>query len=331
MRSKTIRLLLRSAVSGFFLLVLVKGVDWSNVRELISGTNLVYLLLSFAISALLALVSAYKWSILIQAIGPKVGLWRLFQLYLVGYFFNNVLPGNVGGDVMRAYEVRRQIKDSSTAIASVFVERFTGLTALMLLATGSFVLHLQLFRDRWFAVALGAAIVGYSLVLVTLWQQRTVAWLQRWKRRSGIGQWISKLASLHAAIRSYGGHGKSLAWAMILSFIFYMLAVLNVYVSSLVFGVQISFLTLLVIVPMILVISMMPISLGGIGLQEWAYSYTFQAIGAGGSLGLLVALLVRVKNIVYGLLGGLLYAVRREPAVDSPGDLAQVASIGEEA
>lgn len=330
MRSRSIRLLLRATVSAFFVLVLVKGVDWSDVRELISGTDLFFLGLSFAVSAVLALLSAYKWSILLQAIGGKVGLGHLFQLYLVGYFFNNVLPSNVGGDVIRALEVRREIGDGSAAMASVFVERFTGLTALMILAIASFVSHVHLFDDRWFALAMLAAIGGYGLILAVLWQQKVVTRLERWTGTSRLGRSITKLLKLHAAIRSYGGRGRALAWAMVLSFLFYGLAVLNVYVSSLAFGVQVPFLLLVVIVPMILIISMMPISLGGIGLQEWAYFYTFQAIGAGGSLGLLVALLMRVKNLTYGLLGGLLYALRRGNVADPRAELARAAGTGRE-
>ena len=94
---------------------------------------------------------------------------------------------------------------------------------------------------------------------------------------------------------------------------FYLLAVVNVFVSGMAFGVLVRFDVLIVVVPVVLVISMLPISLGGIGLQEWAYVFTFAAAGVGGSVGLLVALLMRLKSLVNGLIGAALYARESSP------------------
>ena len=64
------------------------------------------------------------------------------------------------------------------------------------------------------------------------------------------------------------------------------------------------------IVPVIMFISSLPITVGGLGLFEWAYFFTFGASGAGGSPGLLVGLLMRANSLLFSLWGGVIYAVR---------------------
>lgn len=310
MKRPSLGFLLRIAISGALLGYVLYKVDWSEAGSLLTKTNLLYLLLSFAVGVALILISAWKWWILLRAQGRQLPLGRLFHLYLVGYFFNNVLPSNVGGDVIRAYEAGRQLDDRATALASVFVERFTGLTALILLAIVSFVSNLQLFRDVRFAAALGLAIVGYSLILVLVVSNRPMAILGRLLGRTPLRKLMGKLQKFQQAIQSYRNHSRQLWAAMAISFLFYLLAVINVFVSSLAFGTLVPVQSVLVIVPVILVISMIPISFGGVGLQEWAYFFTFAAIGAGGSLGLLVAILMRLKAVSYGVAGGALYLIR---------------------
>ncbi|MGA7671550.1 MAG: hypothetical protein WBW04_14075, partial [Nitrolancea sp.] len=74
------------------------------------------------------------------------------------------------------------------------------------------------------------------------------------------------------------------------------------------------------------------ISVGGIGLNEWAYSFVFAQIGAGAPTGLLVAFLLRAKSIVVGGVGGALYglgfgdvrSVTVDRTVGSPEGMAEI-------
>ena len=64
------------------------------------------------------------------------------------------------------------------------------------------------------------------------------------------------------------------------------------------------------IVPVIMFISALPVTVGGLGLLEWAFFFTFGASGAGSSPGLLVGLLLRVNSLLFSLWGGIIYAVK---------------------
>ena len=85
--------------------------------------------------------------------GKTRTLGQLLNLYFAGLFINNFLPSTIGGDIFRGYQVGRDVDDGALAMASVFMERFTGMTALMAIALVAFVSNLSSFRDPRFALA----------------------------------------------------------------------------------------------------------------------------------------------------------------------------------
>jgi uncharacterized membrane protein YbhN (UPF0104 family) len=74
-------------------------------------------------------------------------------------------------------------------------------------------------------------------------------------------------------------------------------------------------------VPLMLVLFMIPISLGGIGLQEWAYYFVLGMVGVPSAVGLSLGLLYRARAIGFGLLGGVIYpfiSQGAQPQNDAP-------------
>ena len=69
-----------------------------------------------------------------RAQGTPVPLGALLQYTFVGVFFNNFLPANVGGDVMRGYGLARYTDQGAEAAVSVVVDRVVGLMAFMISA-----------------------------------------------------------------------------------------------------------------------------------------------------------------------------------------------------
>jgi hypothetical protein len=101
----------------------------------------IYLIPLFAITYPLLGASCMKWGLFLRERGVVIGFHRLFRLYLIGSFFNNFLPSMVGGDLVRAYVLGKQIESHAHSLASVFLERFTGMIALVSLATASFLFN----------------------------------------------------------------------------------------------------------------------------------------------------------------------------------------------
>jgi uncharacterized protein (TIRG00374 family) len=306
---------------GFYLRISVSSVLISYVfykaglPELIGtlkGTNFFFLALTLSITPVLILLSSWKWQILLSAQGLRVSLGKLYTLYLVGYLFNNVMPSNVGGDVIRGYELGRYTQKDADSFASVFLERFTGLTVLISLALIAFLITVGSMGDARLTIIMGIALVGYISVFTLIFDQRAFDLIHKKVQVRILKNLMDKLQEIQFAVLKYKGKNHALIFALIISILFYMLAVINVYFGCLAFGVEIALTKLFIGVPIIMVISMLPISLGGIGLSEWAYFYIFTTLGAAGSLGLSVALLMRAKVVICGLFGMVFYLSMHE-------------------
>jgi hypothetical protein len=273
-------------------------------------TDPLWVLLSVLAGVLPITLSSWKWRILLRARDISVPFGQLFNLYFAGLFINNFFPSTVGGDLFRSLAVGKEIGARAHALASVFMERFTGLTALTGIALVAFVSNLSTFRDPRFAVALGTGLVAYVALTVAVLFPGPLAWCQR-RFPSGLpGRLIGKVVRVQTAIHEYAGHSRAVAAALALSLLFHLSAMLNVYVCSRAFGIVLPLRTLLVIVPVIMFITALPITVGGLGLIEWAFFFTFGASGAGGSPGLLVGLLIRANSLLFSLWGGIVYAGR---------------------
>jgi len=277
---------------------------WESLKQ----TQLNYLLLSVAITPVLIFVSAWKWQVILRALKIKVSVFKCFWLYVVGYFFNTVLPTNVGGDVVRAYALGKSTGRRAEAYSSVFVERFTGLSVLLLMAIIAFLLAIQKLANNWLSIALLVCLVGYFGILFVVLNSRVLEWSLNHLKIKPVQGVLVKLQKFQRATLSLKNEKRAFAFAVFMSFLFYFFAVVNVYVSALAFQANINFLDALIITPIVMVITMIPLSIGGIGLAEGAYYFTFMRMGAAGAVGLSVALLMRAKALFAGLVGGLYYS-----------------------
>jgi len=271
----------------------------------------VFLCLSVLIGVLVNMVSALKWYMLTQTQSLGAGYWRIFAYYVVGQFYNMFLPTSVGGDVVRSYELGKFSGRQAAALASVFVERYTGVLTLLLFALLAVLLQLSRFDEGF--VLMSLALFAFILAVVgwLVFDQRLYRAVRQWAtdRAPASQQVFSKLDKLLEAVDAYRGESRAIALAFFNSGLFYIAATINVYITSLVFNLDVSFIDMLVATPIIMVIMNLPISFGNIGLMEFAYTNVFLLLGYGVELGLSVAILMRLKSFLDGALGGVLHPI----------------------
>jgi uncharacterized membrane protein YbhN (UPF0104 family) len=91
-------------------------------------------------------------------------------------------------------------------------------------------------------------------------------------------------------------------------------AILSIWWVAAALGHPMSFTAAAIVTPTVLLIALIPLTINGIGLTEWAFVATFEAMGLPGSVGLSAALLLRAKQIVWssGCYGVVLLATGRE-------------------
>jgi len=317
MRMKRISYLLRVLITAILLLYVLEKVGLFDTEKradlfvLVRSVSIPLLLLSFVVSLLLNLSSAYKWYLLLRSRNVAVTFFRSWALYMIGIFFSLFLPTSMGGDLIRIHELGKMTGKRAEAAASVFIERFSGMVILFLLTIVALLMQRQLLSVVWMSVSLLFAVAASIALIWMIVDERPYRFLTKiLSNRSGLlDKILGKLDSIHGAVVEYRDDKSALLIALLNTFLFYFLAVLNVYVTALAFSAEVQFTELLVAVPLIMFIMNLPISIGGIGLMEFAFVFIFELSGYSGALALSTALLMRVKSFVDAGIGGLLYPV----------------------
>ncbi|GET43234.1 flippase-like domain-containing protein [Microseira wollei] len=220
-------------------------------------------------------------------------------------FLNIFLPGSFGGDVYRVYRVSQVTKDSEFALVSVFLEPFTGLAALSALALLGWPPAFKLV-GRWdiillFVSCVGVLVGGVLLIASPLLLRCAEPWLLKLR----LGSLAARLAKIQILLRQFAQHRQALALSMGLSFILMLAIVYYHYLVAQQLKIPVSYLELLVFIPIVSVITLLPISLGGLGLKEGLWVYLFGRIALTAEQAVLLSVTITVLGWILSMPGGI--------------------------
>jgi uncharacterized protein (TIRG00374 family) len=300
-------ILVKASVSVALLVWLFRKVGWDAVRSELATADPVMLAAYVAVSLGATAVSAMKWRALAAALGMPERFSRMMLLYMVGYFFNNVLPSSVGGDVVRSYELGRRHDRLADATASVFMERFTGFTVLLVWAVVAAVVRPSFMADPRILAGAALAVGAYLVLAVAVFYRPALEGLRERLRLPMLAGLLRRASTLQDAILRYQARPHAIGEAFGWSGAFYAMTVFTTLTGCLTFGAAPALGDLFIAVPVMLLLFSVPISIGGIGLQEWAFFAVLTRIGVPAPAALSLGVVFRVRNIVLGLVGGALY------------------------
>jgi uncharacterized membrane protein YbhN (UPF0104 family) len=281
----------------------------SDFWETLLNLNPVGFLLGLAILCLGLMLSALRWRVLLAAAGVSVSLGRALRLYVLGYFFNFFLPTTVGGDIVRAVGFGRGTPLSVLG-GSILVERLLGFGCLLVIGiAASFSLEsLQMARN---ALLLAGGLFAVGVLLLILVPLPEVS------RPGRVARILAGLRRTALEVRAYGFHSRALGIGLVLS-LGWQLSLVGVHVAlSYGLGVVAPVRSLLALVPVTQAVTMIPVSLGGLGVREMGYEFFFRTAGYDASAGVALGVAWLGVSIVMAMAGGVLHLatpVRREDA-----------------
>ncbi len=274
-----------------------RSIDWVDVVAVLARADLMLLALAALVAALQFAVLVFRWQAIIEmlsgvsAAGAKVAL-ALGRSML----FSHVMPSTVGGDVVRVVAVAGHT-GAALAARSVICDRILGLALL----TAIVVATLPFFASLPYAGAAFTAIATVSLgglvILLLL-----LASSDRLSRQPWIGRYPATIAG---DFRRMFIKGPMSAVVLLMTLATHLLSVLMIYDLAHALAASVSFLQCLVIVPPALLISAVPISLGGWGVREGALATGFVLIGASSEAGVAASVLFGLSGFLIGLIAEL--------------------------
>ena len=103
----------------------------------------------FLFSFITIILNSYRWLIILKSHKFKISFFEIFKLVYISSFFNNILPGSYGGDLVRIFFISKIAKKNKLKISSsIFLDRIYGLFGLIFL--GNFVFLIVSIRYDYF-------------------------------------------------------------------------------------------------------------------------------------------------------------------------------------
>lgn len=255
-----------------------------------------YILLAFGAAISAVFCSVWVWRMMLPS-NDRPGFLTLLAHYLLGFFYNHFLPSGFGGDVVRTGALVQGGQRLTQAANSVLMTRVAGLWSIVLLAC--FMVPVFAIQTGWqpalpwilSALSAFVAALAGSVVLFGTSAKFLVKILP------------ARIQSWHRELQAYWGQPRLLLQALSLSFVIQILAVIVNTSMAQALGLPISFGMLMLTIPLVNLVILLPISIGGFGVREGAYFYLLSRFGVEAGQAVLLSLAVYVLLVMVAAVG----------------------------
>lgn len=310
-----LRIAFALGISGLFLYLAVRGVEWGRVGKILLGAEYVYVIPAMVLVLLGFGVRAVRWRVICEPIG-RLRLQDLFRAAIIGFAANNVLPLRVG-EFVRAYAVSRGRPISfSSALATILIDRLLdGMTILLFLP----VVLIYLPLPDWVGEVALLALVLYMGVTVALLLGRhrtALVWrlgsrLLRWVP-SGLRRRVDQGAAGFAEGLGILSRPRSLVAVTLFSVTMWGLAAIYYQVIGWALGLSLSFPQALALLVILALGVMLPSSPGFVGTFQYFNVLALSLFGTDRELAISYSFLSHAGWYVPVTLLGLYYWTQEE-------------------
>lgn len=311
MIKKILPLLLRIGISIILLFFLFKfqQVDTHKVLESIKNADKGLLFLALFVSLFAYILAIFRWEMLLRGAKIHLSLKRVIISFSGGVFFNALLPSTIGGDVVRSLDLSTHTKRPREVVATVLLDRLSGYTGLVIVALLSLLFGWKLIRHK--SVLLSIAIITGVLiaVLLILFNRFLYSKINQILHSPKAGRIREAVKNLHQEVHIFRHHKKIMTNNLILSVLIQGITPLSFYITALSLGIKINIVYFFIYLPIISAITLLPISIGGLGLRENITKIFFVQAGVVDNIAVAMAILNTFFIFVYAGIGGIIYAL----------------------
>jgi uncharacterized protein (TIRG00374 family) len=301
----------KAAVSVGLLYVLFSRVDLSRLWSVARQASPLWLGAALLLYFLMILASTWRWDLLLRAQHVRLAYSFLTQSFLVAVFFNNFLPSNIGGDVIRITDTAKPAGSKTLATTVVLIDRGIGLLGLALMAAiGATLMHRMAVGPvgpglLWAGFAVGTMIATPAL-LIPETATRVLQPLRVFHQ-----EWVdARIEKLTFALTRFKETPAALAGCFAGAVAVQAILVAFYLAIARSMQIPIGFAELAVIVPVSFIVQMIPLSVNGFGVREATFGFYFTRLGLPLESALLVSFMGAALIMVFSLSGGVAYLRR---------------------
>ena len=287
-KKKHLSLALRTIVALAAIYWAFHDIDWGQLSSTLAKMNLWLFAAALAIFTVAQIIVGLRWWLLLRAQSIFISFWSAVRLNFLGLFYNNCMPGSMGGDLIRAWYVTSHTDKKLEAALSVFIDRIIGLTGMTLIAVVCYLLFMRgsgimtsdeqagLFDSIarlkwvffWMVIALGAI-----LFIMLLLQPTRAVLTKSWAYIRVHG--AKTIKKLTEAVVIYCRNPLAIVTALVLTIFVQSMVITAFWVLGLNLGIDISPRYYFVFFPITWVVGAIPVSVAGLGIIEGGLKVLF--------------------------------------------------------
>jgi uncharacterized protein (TIRG00374 family) len=280
-------------------------IDIDTLVDSVKNTSLYWYAISFIIGLFSICISVLRWEYILEYEGHKVATSRLTAIYLIGIFYNRILPGSLGGDAVRAYRIAQVDGGNIRSVSTIPLERLSGLISLLIVG----LIGISYIRDivpKELLYQLVASIVIISLLISTIISNRGIEIAITVSKKWPLKRIVSPDTFKEFVEPAQNFRNpRFFIWAVGYSLIFMVASIFSLYFIAKSVGVEIPLFYLAAVTPIIRLVMQLPLSVGGFGVREGLYVYFFTAIGISAEAAVAIGLIGVSLGYINAVLGGL--------------------------
>jgi len=327
---KHLSTILKAGVTVALLFLVLHSIHPREIARRVLQASPGWMTAAFLLSLISPLLVAVKWHLLLKRAGVHAGVLPLLNITLTTGFVGTFLPSNLGVDALRMYALHRKKINVAANASSLLCDRLLGVMALVAFALAAVFPAWHTLQDR--SVLAQVAAVSLLIIAMTLlflnhacfeWGKTLLARISnrlfpagsRFKMCRSLNHLsatvVGSLNQIHATLRSQLSHPATMAPVSLLTLLVQFLRIVQVHWLFLSIGTHVPWSQELTFVPIILLVSLLPISIFGIGIKEGAFVYLFSQVGIDPAVALAVSFYTYVLQIMIIVPGSVIFLYER--------------------
>lgn len=278
----------RALVTVGLLSLVALQVDWGVAAERLRGGQFWWFAAAVGVLAGALVIGGLRWHLLLRRAGLGASPFQTARAYAIGVFSNNLLPSGFGGDAARAWIVGRSGPPLVRALISVAVDRGSSLVCLFVVAWGALALTPGSVPGVLVSILLVATLAGAVAATILL--------LLVLRGRGGIARRLPYrlsrwLLEARGTLHAYFTEAPLVASVLALGVAFQALVVAETVLLAKAIDLQLAYALAAVTLPLVLVLTLIPVSLAGFGVREGGFVVLLGTAGVDPTAATLLSLL----------------------------------------
>jgi uncharacterized protein (TIRG00374 family) len=315
--SQTFSTVLKLGIAVAVLAFIFKKMDMGQMKTTLQSTagEWPWLLGGFLLCLLPIMLCMARWKMILDAQDMKLGWRRVNSIFFVGLFFNSFMIGPTGGDLVKAYYTARETNHKKTeAVSSILIDRIIGLLVIALIVGVMILTRWDFFMAQavsrvyaWPALSACVILLGGSVVAFSVHLFEVFPWIKKWNHIRLVGKVLETVERVYNAFYVCRANPRLLLRLALTSVVVQLSFAGVGWCVGNALGINVTFIDYLSFIPLIGLISAIPLTPGGTGIREFASIQLWSTLGVTDDKALLLAFIPFIFMLIWGLPGGILF------------------------